>query len=528
MKSSYRCRAPLLRASLLLVPLLLASLLPCPSASAQSIRIIFLHHSCGENLINQGGVREGLTALGYEFYDHGYNGDGLRLADGSYSGRNFDVPDDNTDPDGLATIFSQPLRDPPDNTFSYLMQYDVIAFKSCFPTSNIGSDEQLAEYQAHYLTIRNRIDQYPNRLFVIVTQPPQVPAESDPDEGARARAFTQWLQSDEYLAGHPNIVVFDFFGYLADDDNFLRREYREDAHDAHPNERANQEIGPLFVDFIDQAIRSYGLTPSAPIAVPPGGEQQPPVAPPPTGLVDDMELTEGIWWPASDGAESPVECGPDSQAHSGDASLRFAYSVAPGGWGDCSRGFDGTQDWSAGDGLTMWLHADEAGQWLTLSVFAGDPNAPTPFIVDFETTDESAVGWAQFVFPWDDFRRAEWADSGGLQTLDPARVTGYGFSTGAEEMRNEGALWVDDVHLIGVTAPPPTGEEGQPPVPGEAVAEEPEEEPEEETRTGPCPLATIVLPLGTVILFLRNMNMDKTAKRVYTTDANLTRGERHT
>jgi hypothetical protein len=41
-----------------------------------------LHHSCGHNLIEQGGVREGLTALGYEFYDHGYNEHGLRLADG--------------------------------------------------------------------------------------------------------------------------------------------------------------------------------------------------------------------------------------------------------------------------------------------------------------------------------------------------------------------------------------------------------------------------------------------------------------
>jgi len=71
-------------------------------ALAQTTRIMFLHHSCGENLINQGGVREGLTAGGYEFYDHGYNGDGLRLADGSYTGTNFDVPGDNTDPDGLA------------------------------------------------------------------------------------------------------------------------------------------------------------------------------------------------------------------------------------------------------------------------------------------------------------------------------------------------------------------------------------------------------------------------------------------
>jgi len=89
-----------------------------PAFAQQSTRVIFLHHSCGENLINEGSVREGLTGLGYEFYDHGYNGDGLRLADGSHSGANFDVPGDNTDPDGFAEIFAQPLHDPPDNTFS--------------------------------------------------------------------------------------------------------------------------------------------------------------------------------------------------------------------------------------------------------------------------------------------------------------------------------------------------------------------------------------------------------------------------
>jgi hypothetical protein len=30
-----------------------------------------------------------------------------------------------------------------------------------------------------------------------------------------------------------------------------------DEYDAHPNEQANREIGPLFVEFLDQSIRSY-------------------------------------------------------------------------------------------------------------------------------------------------------------------------------------------------------------------------------------------------------------------------------
>ena len=227
-------------------------------SQGETTTVIFLHHSCGANLIEQGAVRQRLTALGYEFLDHGYNGDGLVLADGTWSGHNFDVPDDNTNPDGFAAIFAQPLHDPPDNTFSHLMQYDVIAFKSCFPVSLIESDAQLAEYRNHYLAIRDRIDLYPDRLFVIVTQPPEIPNDTDPGSAARARSFTDWLASDEFLAGHANVHTFNFFDLLADTDtHMLRPEYRTAADDAHPNESANRAIGPLFADFIDQAIKKY-------------------------------------------------------------------------------------------------------------------------------------------------------------------------------------------------------------------------------------------------------------------------------
>ena len=296
------------------------------------VRIIFLHHSCGQNLIEQGGVRETLTTMGYEFYDHGYNEEGLRLADGSYTGTNFDVPDDNTDPDGLATIFAQPLHDPPDNTFSHLMAYDVIAFKSCFPVSNIYSDEQLSEYKSYYLSIRDRMDQYPEKRFVVVTQPPQVPANSDPEEARRARALADWLNSDEFTAGHANVYVFDFFGHLAGEDDFLRPEYRLDEYVAHPNERANSDIGPLFVDFFHQAIGSFEagepLVEPAPIALPPEEVDEPIAPPSAAGSIDDFESTG--YWDATAEPGSTVDCGPDTAAaHGGSTSLRIDFDMEP-------------------------------------------------------------------------------------------------------------------------------------------------------------------------------------------------------
>jgi hypothetical protein len=511
-----------MKRALVVLGLLMALLAVCHPALAQGERIIFLHHSCGANLIAQGGVREGFTARGYEFYDHGYNEEGLVLADGTWTGTNFDVPGDNTDPDGFATIFAQPLRDPPDNTFSNLMQYDVIAFKSCFPTSNIGDDAQLAEYQSYYLSIRDRIDQYPQQIFIIVTQPPEVPANSDPQAGARARAFANWLQSGEYLSGHPNIFVFDFFDLLTGNDNFLRPEYRMDEYDAHPNELANRTIGPLFVDFIDQAIRSYragGPPPVAPTTAPPEVEETPepvteappPVAPAATTLIDDFEAytpDEG-WDMWTDEGDTTLECKPDTElAHGGATSLLMEYSIAPGGWAGCGRSFGAPQNWSDGRGLSMWVHAAEAGQGVAITMHAGDPQEPTPFEAVIGTPPESTTGWALVELPWDSFVKPDWFGEGGLAQFDPSRVLGISFDFGAsEDSGKEGELRVDDISLSVEAPTAPPAPEAPPVAPTTvAQAEEAEEGGIGGICGGICPLPALSLPLAAlgVIYWRRN------------------------
>lgn len=504
---------PSMKRALVVLGLLITLLAAGYPAVAQGERIIFLHHSCGANLIVQGGVREGLTARGYDFCDHGYNDDGLVLADGSWTGTNFNVPDDNTDPDGFAAIFSQPLHDPPDNTFSHLMQYDVIAFKSCYPTSNIGDDAQLAEYQSHYLSIRDTIDQYPHKIFIIVTQPPEIPHDSPPDAAARARAFVNWLQSDEYLAGHPNIFVFDFFSLLAGGDNFLRTEYRLDEYDGHPNELANSTIGPFFVDFIDQAIRSYragGPPPAAPTTPPSEAvetpeavaEPPPPVEPAATTLIDDFEASAlGDGWDSwTDGGQTILECRLDTEmAHSGTASLLMEYSIAPEGWAGYGLSYSAPQNWSGGTGLSMWLHAPQSGQEVEVTVHLGDPQDPTPFQALFQAPPESTTGWGLVELAWGSFAKPDWFGEGGVTQFDPSRVVGISFDFGAPgESRHEGKLWVDGISLsveAPTAAPTPV-----------SPAEEPEEQttltpffPTQEAEGGGiggiCPFSTLSLPL---------------------------------
>jgi hypothetical protein len=469
-------------------------------AVAQGARIIFLHHSCGANLIAQGGVREGLTALGYEFYDHGYNEDGLVLADGTATGTNFDVPDDNTNPDGYAAIFAQPLHDPPDNTFSHLMQYDMIVFKSCFPVSNIGDDAQLEEYESYYISIRERMDQYPDKIFVVVTQPPEIPADSTLDAAARARSFAIWLSSDEYLSGHPNVFVFDFFGLLAGGDNFLKSEYRTDESDAHPNELANRTIGPLFVAFLDEAIRSHGggaprpgaqASPAlgAPEVPPPAGVGPGPIGQAGSSVIDDFEGYEpGSGWEVwTDGGETGIECPVDSgTAHSGGASLRVDLSMAPGGWAGCGRTFETPEDWAAADGISMWMRSEDPGMAVAVTLHVGDPQEPTPFQKELMTPSGGDNDWTLVQIPWGELVKPDWQGESGVAEFDPSQVVGISFDFSAGEASPpEGRLWVDDLALVTERQAVPLA-----PVGGGEVA------PQEEGGGSICPCSGLALPLA--------------------------------
>lgn len=240
---------------------------PNVSDNGDFTNVVFLHHSTGRNLIYQSGVRERLTEAGFQFWDHDYNWEGLIRPDGTRTDYSYGIPDDNTDPDGLASLFAQRVYGLPLNAFSGLMQHKVIAFKSCFPVSDIASHEQLERNRAYYLQIRDVMDQHPDRIFIVVTPPPLNPAATDAETAARARAFANWLGSDEFLAEHPNVFTFDFFDLLAEENplapdfNMLRATYRE-GEDSHPNQLANETIGPLFTDFIIEAVQTYraGLT----------------------------------------------------------------------------------------------------------------------------------------------------------------------------------------------------------------------------------------------------------------------------
>lgn len=224
--------------------------------------VIFLHHSVGRNLIRQGGLRELLSAAGFSFYDHDYNGTGLVKPDGAPAGYSYRVPGDDTDPGGLARIFEQPAHGLPLNAWSALLRHEAIVVKSCFLSLRNLGDAELEHQKRDYLRMREAIDRHRDRLFIVLTSPPANPAETTAAAAARARTLSQWLLSEEFRGGRSNLYVFDLFGLLAENDpampdyGMLRASYRE-AEDSHPNQAANRTVAPILARFIEECARDY-------------------------------------------------------------------------------------------------------------------------------------------------------------------------------------------------------------------------------------------------------------------------------
>lgn len=242
--------------ALLLVTGVIGTLLAAPASAQTRTNLFFLHHSTGRNVIAEGDLRDWLAGYNaahgtaYEFWDHDYNDIGLTGPDGSKPGISYQIPGDNTYPDGLHTLWTtaNSARD------RILDSHEVIAFKSCFPASDISSDAEIAQRQQWYLDMRDVFDAHPEKVFVVMSQPPLHRLVTNAADAARARAFATWLCSDTFTAGHPNVVAFDLFDLLAAPDdgsataNMLRWEYERSHYDAdsHPDGAANAVIAPAL------------------------------------------------------------------------------------------------------------------------------------------------------------------------------------------------------------------------------------------------------------------------------------------
>lgn len=220
--------------------------------------MVFIHRSVGHHLMQDGKLRELIQATGkFSIGDYDQNTDVLTDINGTQRKMEFLFPGGNTRPEDLSVIFSDSVPSQHKSIQDEALRYDVIAVKSCYPNSNIGSSEELEKIKQHYKTICGFFMEHDKEL-VMLTSPPLAPLMTKHDNAARARELAIWLTSTDF--GN-TIKVFDFFNLLAaspgtTQPNTLKKKYRRWLPvDSHPNPRASREIAPQFVDFLQTNIR---------------------------------------------------------------------------------------------------------------------------------------------------------------------------------------------------------------------------------------------------------------------------------
>ena len=537
-----------------------------PGPPTEPVRLVFIHHSTGENWLMDGYGDLGGTLGSSNYFvsdtNYGWGPGSIGDATDIVNWPQWFGPE--RDEAILQALYNETAQN---SSYTRTLsnpggENEVIMFKSCFPNSDLyGSpgdqptpgdyDYSVGSSKYIYNLILDYFRTRPDKLFIAITAPPL----SDSSNAANARAFNDWLVND-WLANYEgnNVAVFDFYNVLTGPENHHRYNngqiehvyqqgmntnyYASSPGDDHPSQAGSRKATDEFIPLLNIYYNRWKA--GAPAAPPPATDAEPPPADdggsaeqpegqpqeepaqpassaPAAGVIDDFEATAGFWHPASeDSVGSTVECVADNgTVHGGSTSLRMDYKINEGGWVDCGMSYETPQNWSGGEGIAIWLHATETNQPFNVTIISGE--SFTPFEVFLSTTPESAADWVLYNIPFSDFEKAQWADEGGLSVIDPSHVVGFDFTVEPGEGGSQGSLWFDDISLSGAPQgeqsqpageqpqPAPEGEQDQPPPDQDQPAGSPSEPESGGGISGMCPFSTIALPLGAVItsLFLR-------------------------
>lgn len=264
------------------------------------IHLLFIHHSCGGQLLADKGHEEGENCI---YKTHPYGG-GLRrmleknnyqVHEASYKSLIGDKTDvchwnakfrDNMDK--ILTCKGQ------DEFFLDGTKNKIVMFKSCFPNNWITSNGRssanpdsceptLANFKASYNALLPYFRNQPDTLFVVLTAPPlaqpvlykkgkvmelakTITGRPDTIEkiGQRARSFNNWLKDVEsgWLKGYElkNVVVFDYYDILTGNGESDWLIYPTgDGTNSHPSSEGNSKVAEEFVPFLNRVVQRLGL-----------------------------------------------------------------------------------------------------------------------------------------------------------------------------------------------------------------------------------------------------------------------------
>ena len=211
-----------------------------PSPPAETVKLIFIHHSTGENWLADwdGGLGIALRNSNYFVSDTNYGWGPYSIGDYTDTGHWWAWYLGPSSSIFLSALYAESERH---SSYSRLPtdpggENQIILFKSCFPNSHISgrpTDPPTTGYNplqgqdawSPHMTVANVKGIYSdilayfatrqNKLFILIVPPPLVAMETDAAHAANARAVADWLVND-WLDGYPysNVAAFDFYNVL--------------------------------------------------------------------------------------------------------------------------------------------------------------------------------------------------------------------------------------------------------------------------------------------------------------------------
>ena len=102
-------------------------------------KILFIHRSVGKNLINDGELYKKIKSIpNIDFNDYNVNTKILRSKNASQKFM-LDFPNNNTTPKDYSILFHKNTNY--QNTKDYILSYNTVIIKSCYPNSNIKNNQ---------------------------------------------------------------------------------------------------------------------------------------------------------------------------------------------------------------------------------------------------------------------------------------------------------------------------------------------------------------------------------------------------
>jgi hypothetical protein len=226
-----------------------------PGKPSRKLTMVWHHHSTGDSILS-GGLLDALRANNVGFYDINYK---EAVVDGYVIG-------DHTDPPDFPKNFNTPKY------FDVIKGWelkgdkkvhDIVMFKSCFPSSDIKSEKMLAEYKSYYNSMKPTFAKHPEILFIAMSTPPLVKADTTQENANRARKWANWVTT-EYASDLRNVQVFDLFNALAiregkPDQNMLPPQFAEGKEDSHPTPAGAKAVTRMFIPWFNRTLRAAGL-----------------------------------------------------------------------------------------------------------------------------------------------------------------------------------------------------------------------------------------------------------------------------